>query len=91
MADEIVIEWADPPEKRKNRESKFLPFFEALRERPGAWAKWPGKGTPASRLEAGGFSGVGADDFEVMTREGTTYIRAVEKPAKVRSIRSAQS
>lgn len=56
------IEWEAPPEAKGGRNSRYEWFYEALKDKPGKWAKYPGS--------AGGATGYAKrnDHYEVTTR-----------------------
>lgn len=55
-------------------------FAQALKARPGVWAKYPqdlkARATAASRINTG-VSKVFADGYQATVREGVLYVRAV--------------
>lgn len=69
------IEFTDPPRSRGGGRHGLVnwpEFFDALRARPGEWAKFPthvGPGT-AAQIQAGQKKGISRGEFEATVRVG---------------------
>lgn len=80
----MEIQWEEPPRAHntpRGPDKELSAFFDALRARPGEWARWPrstGRHTAAA-INAGRYRMAPRGEFEATCRAGVIYVRAVNR------------